>query len=140
MLYFLFCFLDNKKKDGASPLWISDELEFWPDSMGKFTQITTLHSELIALSNTGQIYQWRWNDPEPYKHPEVCHLFLFYIHNIICICNIYIYIIYILTESKHSSPENHTIGFNQRESCTYFCLFHTLLSVYGVWQSGDLVG
>lgn len=87
MFYFQCCifvlvFLDNKKKDGASPLWISDELEFWPDSMGKFTQITTLHSELIALSNTGQIYQWRWNDPEPYKHPEVCHLILFYRHNI----------------------------------------------------------
>lgn len=68
-----FLIIDNKKKDGASPLWISDELEFWPDSMGKFTQITTLYSELIALSNTGQIYQWRWNDPEPYKHPDVCY-------------------------------------------------------------------
>lgn len=75
-----FVFLDNKKKDGASPLWISDELEFWPDSLGRFTQIATLHSELIALSSTGQIYQWRWNDPEPYRHPDVSRLkkFTFY--------------------------------------------------------------
>lgn len=65
------CFSDNKKKDGASPLWISDDLEFWPDSLGRFTQIATLHSELIALTSTGQIYQWRWNDPEPYRHPDV---------------------------------------------------------------------
>lgn len=64
-------FIDSKKKDGASPLWISDEIEFWPDSLGRFTQIATLHSELIALSASGQIYQWRWNDPEPYRHPDV---------------------------------------------------------------------
>lgn len=64
-------FSDNKKKDGASPLWISDELEYWPDSAGRFTQIATLYSELIALSSNGHLYQWRWNDPEPYKHPDV---------------------------------------------------------------------
>lgn len=69
------CALDNKKKDGASPLWISDELEFWPDSMGRFTQIATMYSELIALSSNGQLYQWKWNDPEPYKHPDVCYFF-----------------------------------------------------------------
>lgn len=40
--------------------------------MGRFTQIATLYSELIALSTTGQLYQWKWNDPEPYKHPDVC--------------------------------------------------------------------
>ncbi|KRT83810.1 hypothetical protein AMK59_4307, partial [Oryctes borbonicus] len=61
---------DNKKKDGASPLWISDELEYWPDSAGRFTQIATLYTELVALSTNGQLYQWRWNDPEPYKHPD----------------------------------------------------------------------
>ncbi|KAK5646050.1 hypothetical protein RI129_004514 [Pyrocoelia pectoralis] len=61
---------DSKKKDAASPLWISDDLEFWPDSFGRFTQIAALYSELIALSSTGQIYQWRWNDLEPYKHPD----------------------------------------------------------------------
>lgn len=64
-------YLDNKKKDNACPLWISDDLEFWPEPAPKFVQIATLYSELIALSSTGQLYQWRWGDPEPYKHPEV---------------------------------------------------------------------
>lgn len=63
-------FLENKKKDGASPLWISDELEFWPEST-KFVQIASLHSELIGLSSSGQLHQWRWIDPEPFKHPDV---------------------------------------------------------------------
>jgi len=69
---------ESKKKEYAqqSPLWISDELEFWPDRnpgepLPKFVNIVGLHSELIALSSTGQIYQWRWLDPEPYRHPEV---------------------------------------------------------------------
>ncbi|KAL3282723.1 hypothetical protein HHI36_005894 [Cryptolaemus montrouzieri] len=61
---------DHKKKDGACPLWISDELEFWPDPAPKFIQIASLYSELIALSSSGQVYQWRWNDSEPYKHPD----------------------------------------------------------------------
>lgn len=62
--------LDHKKKDNACPLWISDDLEFWPEPAPKFTQMATLYSELIALSTTGQIYQWKWNEHEPYKHPE----------------------------------------------------------------------
>ncbi|CAH1099387.1 unnamed protein product, partial [Psylliodes chrysocephalus] len=61
---------DHKKKDNACPLWISDDLEFWPEPAPKFTQMATLYSELIALSTTGQIYQWKWNEHEPYKHPE----------------------------------------------------------------------
>ena len=63
--------LDNKKKDlSASPLWISDELEYWPDTT-KFVNIAAMHSELIALSVNGQIYQWRWTEMESYKHSEV---------------------------------------------------------------------
>ncbi|XP_063922757.1 E3 ubiquitin-protein ligase UBR5 isoform X7 [Zophobas morio] len=61
---------DHKKKDNACPLWISDDFEFWPDSAPKFVQIASLYSELIALSSSGQVFQWRWNDPEPYRHPE----------------------------------------------------------------------
>ncbi|XP_049822850.1 E3 ubiquitin-protein ligase UBR5 isoform X3 [Aethina tumida] len=61
---------EHKKKDSACPIWISDDLEFWPEPAPKFVQIATLYSELIALSATGQLYQWRWNDHEPYKHPE----------------------------------------------------------------------
>ena len=67
---FLNFLTENKKKDGASPLWISDELEFWPES-AKFVQIASLHSELIGLSSNGQLHQWRWIDPEPFKHPDV---------------------------------------------------------------------
>ncbi|CAH1996841.1 unnamed protein product [Acanthoscelides obtectus] len=61
---------DHKKKDSACPLWISDDLEFWPEPAPKFIQIATLYSELIALSSTGQLYQWKWSEHEPYKHPE----------------------------------------------------------------------
>ncbi|XP_066593371.1 E3 ubiquitin-protein ligase UBR5-like isoform X2 [Prorops nasuta] len=67
---------DNKKKDLASqsPLWISEELEWWHDRSNKqtpkFVQIAALYSELIAVSASGQLYQWRWSDGEPYKHPE----------------------------------------------------------------------
>lgn len=50
---------------------MSDELEYWPDNAGRFTNIVALHSELIALSTTGQIHQWRWSDLEPYRHPDV---------------------------------------------------------------------
>ncbi|XP_068992895.1 E3 ubiquitin-protein ligase UBR5 isoform X2 [Neodiprion pinetum] len=67
---------DNKKKELASqcPLWMSEELEWWHERCGepapRFVQIAALYSELIAVSSTGQLYQWRWADPEPYKHPE----------------------------------------------------------------------
>ncbi|KAJ8960750.1 hypothetical protein NQ318_020043 [Aromia moschata] len=61
---------DHKKKDNACPLWISDDVEFWPDPAPKFVQIATLYSELIALSANGQLYQWKWNEHEPYRHPD----------------------------------------------------------------------
>lgn len=64
--------IESKKKElSASPLWMSDELEYWPESAGRFTHIVALHSELIALSTTGQMHQWRWADHEPYRHPDV---------------------------------------------------------------------
>ncbi|KAG7207185.1 hypothetical protein KM043_008872 [Ampulex compressa] len=67
---------DNKKKELASqsPLWISEELEWWHErsneSAPRFVQIAALYSELIAISATGHLYQWKWSDTEPYKHPE----------------------------------------------------------------------
>uniref|UniRef100_A0A1B6DHC7 HECT-type E3 ubiquitin transferase n=1 Tax=Clastoptera arizonana TaxID=38151 RepID=A0A1B6DHC7_9HEMI len=66
---------DNKKKDfsSASPLWMCDDVEFWPDKGNdapKFINIAALHSELIALSSTGQLYQWKWNESEPYRNTE----------------------------------------------------------------------
>ncbi|XP_076167113.1 E3 ubiquitin-protein ligase hyd isoform X3 [Ptiloglossa arizonensis] len=67
---------DNKKKELASqsPLWISEELEWWhersSDPAPRFIQIASLYSELIAVSVGGQLYQWKWSESEPYKDPE----------------------------------------------------------------------
>ncbi|XP_025994709.1 E3 ubiquitin-protein ligase hyd isoform X3 [Solenopsis invicta] len=67
---------DNKKKELASqsPLWISEELEWWhdrsSDGVPRFVQIASLYSELIAISASGQLYQWKWSESEPYKNPE----------------------------------------------------------------------
>lgn len=67
---------DSKKKEvTASPLWMSDDVEFWPpdrgtDQVPEFINIVSLHSELIALSASGQLYQWKWSEPEPYRHPD----------------------------------------------------------------------
>lgn len=58
---------DAKK---MSPLWLSEEPEYWPDKGTKFVHIVALYSELVALSSTGQLHQWKWSDPEPYKNPE----------------------------------------------------------------------
>ena len=51
-----------------SPLWLGDDLEFWPDNRGspvKFAKIAALHSELVAVSDKGHLYQWRWVRPHP---------------------------------------------------------------------------
>lgn len=70
-------FSDNKKKELASqsPLWISEELEWWhdrsTDPVPRFVQIASLYSELIAVSASGQLYQWKWTESEPYKNAEV---------------------------------------------------------------------
>ncbi|KAL7038434.1 hypothetical protein ACKWTF_009577 [Chironomus riparius] len=79
----------RSKMDTSSgfPLWISDDLEFWPDKDGtRFSQIASLHSEFIAVSTKGELHQWRWIDREPYKnnefsnvhHPKVQALSLVY--------------------------------------------------------------
>ncbi|XP_054747498.1 E3 ubiquitin-protein ligase hyd isoform X1 [Anastrepha obliqua] len=62
---------DLKKKDttSSSPIWISEELQPWPDKNGtiKFKRIGGLYSDFIALSETGELHQWKWSEPEPYK-------------------------------------------------------------------------
>ncbi|XP_025408185.1 E3 ubiquitin-protein ligase UBR5 isoform X3 [Sipha flava] len=60
---------DSKKKDNntGNPLWLSNDAEYWPEPNVKFIQIAAIHSELIALSAGGQLYQWKWEDAEPYK-------------------------------------------------------------------------
>lgn len=58
---------DAKK---MSPLWLSEEPEYWPDKGSKFVHIVALYSELVALSSTGQLHQWKWSEAEPYKNSE----------------------------------------------------------------------
>ncbi|XP_055677423.1 E3 ubiquitin-protein ligase hyd isoform X6 [Lutzomyia longipalpis] len=65
---------ETKKKEVASglPLWISDELEAWPekDTAPRFTQISCLHSEFIGVTAKGELHQWRWGDQDPYRNLE----------------------------------------------------------------------
>lgn len=64
---------DSKKKDNntGNPLWLSNDAEYWPEPNVKFIQIAAIHSELIALSAGGQLYQWKWEDADPYKTLDV---------------------------------------------------------------------
>lgn len=57
----------------ASPLWVSEELEYW-DSNIRFTHIAATYSELIAISTQGQLHQWRWSDAHPYQRNDVSDL------------------------------------------------------------------
>jgi E3 ubiquitin-protein ligase EDD1 len=67
-----------KKKDCVtqSPLWVSDEVDYWPTRGGemphRFSMIAALHSELVAVNQfTGQLHQWRWADADAYRIVEV---------------------------------------------------------------------
>lgn len=53
-------------------MWLSNDAEYWPEPNVKFVQIAAIHSELIALSADGQLYQWKWDDSDPYKTLDVC--------------------------------------------------------------------
>ncbi|XP_063710070.1 E3 ubiquitin-protein ligase hyd isoform X2 [Culicoides brevitarsis] len=69
---------DTKKKENNVPLWVSDELEYWPEREQplRFSHIAALHSEFIGVSVKGELHQWRWADNDPYKnaeHPNVFH-------------------------------------------------------------------
>ena len=79
----------SKKKESnasQSPLWLGDELEFWPEKSGskepvRFIKIAVLHSELVAVSSNGHLYQWRWCDMTPFRgdnpsgnHPRAASL------------------------------------------------------------------
>lgn len=62
---------------------MSDDVEFWPekDASGnslRFVSIAALHSELIAVTASGQLHQWKWSDTEPYRHPDVSFAVLLY--------------------------------------------------------------
>ncbi|XP_017473114.1 PREDICTED: E3 ubiquitin-protein ligase hyd isoform X1 [Rhagoletis zephyria] len=87
LVYNIFYFIlikDLKKKDtSSSPIWISEELQPWTNQNGitKFKKIAALYSEFIALSESGDLYQWKWSEMEPYKsemenvyHPKTSSL------------------------------------------------------------------
>lgn len=51
-----------------SPISFSDQQEYWPGSVDrKFVAIASMYGELIAVTQQGQLCQWRWQDPEPFK-------------------------------------------------------------------------
>nr|XP_029736104.1 E3 ubiquitin-protein ligase hyd isoform X6 [Aedes albopictus] len=70
---------DPKKKEFGSgyPLWVSDELEAWPekDQPVRFTEIASLYSEFIGVTSKGELHQWRWADVEPYRSSESVNIF-----------------------------------------------------------------
>lgn len=81
MLIFSFQTETGKKKDSLLPdaIDVADNLQYWPERQGsltalRFSHIAALHSELVAVSTTGQLYQWRWADKDPYVHPEVIEI------------------------------------------------------------------
>ena len=56
-----------------TPLWLGDDLEFWPEKASakekvRFVKIASLSTELIAVSEKGILYQWRWSDMTPHRH------------------------------------------------------------------------
>ena len=56
-----------------TPLWLGDDLEFWPEKSNakerlRFVKIASLSTELIAVSEKGILYQWRWSDMTPHRH------------------------------------------------------------------------
>lgn len=75
----LYYSLDPKKKEFGSgyPLWVSDELEAWPekDQPVRFNEIASLYSEFIGVTSKGELHQWRWADVEPYRSSESTNIF-----------------------------------------------------------------
>ena len=74
-LFFLLFFLFLAGDSGANqtPLWLGDDLEFWPEKSNakerlRFVKIASLSTELIAVSEKGILYQWRWSDMTPHRH------------------------------------------------------------------------
>uniref|UniRef100_A0A8D3AE47 Ubiquitin protein ligase E3 component n-recognin 5 n=1 Tax=Scophthalmus maximus TaxID=52904 RepID=A0A8D3AE47_SCOMX len=36
----------------------------------KFVSIGAMYSELVAVSSKGELYQWKWSEPEPYRNAQ----------------------------------------------------------------------
>lgn len=58
----------------------------------KFVSIGAMFSELVAVSSKGELYQWKWSEPEPFRNAQVWpkHILnLTYIHDsfvLMCKC------------------------------------------------------
>jgi hypothetical protein len=78
-------------------LWLSNDAEYWPEPNVKFIQIAAIHSELIALSAGGQLYQWKWEDADPYKTLDVGKTYDLF--------NIFIHVIHFFSEQCTSSKD-----------------------------------
>ncbi|KAI7806113.1 putative E3 ubiquitin-protein ligase UBR5 [Triplophysa rosa] len=64
--------LDKKSLPLQSPVTLGEELQWWPDKdyVTKFVSIGALYSELVAVSTKGELYQWKWSEPEPYRNAQ----------------------------------------------------------------------
>eukprot|EP00064_Thunnus_orientalis_P013766 superscaffoldBa00002294_g13806 len=63
--------LDKKNIPVQSPVSLGEELQWWPDKDGvKFVSIGAMFSELVAVSSKGELYQWKWSEPEPYRNAQ----------------------------------------------------------------------
>ena len=71
----------QKKNDQLklAPISFSDQVDYWTCSNDiKFIAIASTFSELISLTSTGLLCQWRWQDSEPFKFQQLdgytyCH-------------------------------------------------------------------
>jgi E3 ubiquitin-protein ligase EDD1 len=52
-----------------SPVIFGEDLQFWPDRDGsaRFSHIAAMHSELVAISTSGTLHQWKWMDHDPFR-------------------------------------------------------------------------
>ena len=62
----------RKRTDSSqlNPIYVSEQLEYWPSGDKKFTHMASLYSELTAITSTGHLCQWKWSESEPFR-PQV---------------------------------------------------------------------
>ncbi|CAG2112429.1 unnamed protein product, partial [Medioppia subpectinata] len=63
----------RKRTDSSqlNPIYVSEQLEYWPSGDKRFTQMASLYSELTAITSTGQLCQWKWNESEPFRSQTI---------------------------------------------------------------------
>lgn len=64
---------------------LGDRLEFWvsPDiTRPHFISIAALYTELVAITDTGELHQWKWKSSEPYNLQVNMHDFVTRVYSI----------------------------------------------------------